>query len=241
MSIVYDVRLQWTSYTIGGVDTNREVIARPEPLRASVYRRVIKLMTGGELVPGQTLTEAGLSKSLGVSRTPVREALLQLEAEGVLQSTPARGFTVRDLTQTEAAELFPILAALEALAVRSATPRPDLEWLRNLDAELSVTDDPVARWRLDTAFHDKLVERCKNASLRALITRLRVTLSRYEIEHMRQTETWKHAAGDPHSAILDALEADDLDGADEAIARNWAGRLEAVRAWLAQDGATKQN
>src|SRR6266540_7271671 len=92
-------------------------IRRPEPLRAEVYRRVVRLMTDGELEPGQTITEAGLSKTLGVSRTPVREALLQLEAEGVLQSTPAKGFTVRKLSITEAAELFPILSALEALAV----------------------------------------------------------------------------------------------------------------------------
>src|SRR2546423_2195485 len=98
------------SYTMCRVDVNRAPIPRPEPLRASVYRRVVRLMTDGELEPGQTLTEAGLSKALGVSRTPVREALLQLEAEGVLESTPARGFTVRHLSSTEATELFPILS-----------------------------------------------------------------------------------------------------------------------------------
>jgi DNA-binding GntR family transcriptional regulator len=219
---------------MGGVDETREQIVRPEPLRAAVYRRVIKLMMGGELVPGQTVTEAGLSKSLGVSRTPVREALLQLEAEGVLESTPARGFTVRELSAKEAAELFPILAALEALAVRLGTSKPDLEWLRNLDGELSITKDPVERWRLDTAFHEKLIDRCKNESLRGLITRLRVTLSRYEIEYLRQA---KNAVGNRHGAIIDALGAGDGEGADMAITENWDERLAAIRTWLSKTNA----
>jgi DNA-binding GntR family transcriptional regulator len=215
------------------VDVNDEHIERPEPLRTSVYRRVVRLMTGGELEPGQTLTEAGLSKSLGVSRTPVREALLQLEAEGVLQSTPAKGFTVRELSKTEATELFPILASLEALAVRLANPRPDVAELEQLDLGLSEETEPVIRWRLDTAFHEKLVENCPNESLRALITRLRVTLSRYEIEYMRRAgATWKHAAGSRHAAILEAIEAKDVEATNRAIEKNWQASLDAVRTWL---------
>jgi DNA-binding GntR family transcriptional regulator len=216
-----------------GVDVSEEHIERPEPLRTSVYRRVVRLMTGGELEPGQTLTEAGLSKALGVSRTPVREALLQLEAEGVLQSTPAKGFTVRELSTTEAAELFPILATLEALAVRLADPGPDIAELEQLDLGLSEATEPVIRWRMDTAFHEKLVENCPNASLRALITRLRVTLSRYEIEYMRRAgTTWKHAAGSRHAAILDAVEAGDVEATNRAIESNWQASLDAVRTWL---------
>jgi DNA-binding GntR family transcriptional regulator len=228
-----------TSYTISSVRGTSEPIARPEPLRTSVYRRLVGLMTGGELVPGQALTEAALSKALGVSRTPVREALLQLESEGVLQSTPARGFTVRELSATEATELFPILATLESLAVRTATSRPNLARLRSVDAELSIAEDPVNRWRLDTAFHEKLVEGCANASLRALITRLRVTLSRYEIEFMRRAgRHWAHASGSRHAAILDTLAARDLDGVHDAIARNWQDSLDAVRGWLTERQAS---
>jgi DNA-binding GntR family transcriptional regulator len=219
------------------VETNEQVIARPEPLRAAVYRRVVRLMTSGELEPGQTLTEAGLSKTLGVSRTPVREALLQLEAEGVLQSTPAKGFTVRKLSITEAAELFPILATLESLAVRIAAKQVNLRELREIDAELTLAEDPVTRWRMDTTFHEKLIEGCPNASLRALITRLRVTLSRYEIEFMRRAgRQWQHVAGSRHAAILDALAHHDLDGVHEAIARNWEDSLDAVRTWLDAPG-----
>jgi DNA-binding GntR family transcriptional regulator len=214
------------------VQVNDGPIPRPEPLRASVYRRVVRLMTDGELEPGQTITEAGLSKTLGVSRTPVREALLQLEAEGVLQSTPARGFTVRELSLTEAAELYPILSTLETLAVRT-TPDPiDVKRLNEIDAELDSAVEPIARWRLDTAFHETMIAACPNQSLRALITRLRVTMSRYEIEYMRKAGEWQHTGGTRHTPIIDALAAGDLDRAGEAIWQNWAQSLYAVRSWL---------
>jgi DNA-binding GntR family transcriptional regulator len=191
------------------------------------------MMTDGELEPGQTLTEAGLSKALGVSRTPVREALLQLEAEGVLQSTPARGFTVRELSTTEATEMFPILSALEALAVRTTENPFDVKHLRELDAELSDEDEPIIRWKLDTAFHEAMIARCPNVSLRALITRLRVTMSRYEIEYMRAVGgAWKHAAGNRHVAIVDALAAGDRVAASEAIWQNWQQSMHAVQTWL---------
>jgi DNA-binding GntR family transcriptional regulator len=215
------------------VHDNTGPIPRPEPLRASVYRRVVRLMTDGELEPGQTLTEAGLSKALGVSRTPVREALLQLEAEGVLQSTPARGFTVRDLSTQEASELFPILAALEGLAVRTTAPDQfDVEQLREIDERFATAQDPITRWKLDTALHEAMVAACPNQSLRALITRLRVTMSRYEIEYMRRVDTWKHTTDTRHTAILDALHGHDLERAAEAIWQNWAQSLVAVRTWL---------
>lgn len=214
------------------VDDNAP-IRRPEPLRAEVYRRVVRLMTDGELEPGQTITEAGLSKTLGVSRTPVREALLQLEAEGVLQSTPARGFTVRELSTQEATELYPILSALEALAIRTTVPDEiDIEQLNDLDEQLSAAADPIARWKLDTAFHEAMIASCPNQSLRALITRLRVTMSRYEIEYMRKVGAWKHTFGTRHTPIIDALKAADPERAGEAIWQNWAQSLHAVRSWL---------
>jgi DNA-binding GntR family transcriptional regulator len=214
-----------------GVAVNTVPIPRPEPLRTSVYRRVVRMMTSGELLPGQTVTEAGLSKTLGVSRTPVREALLQLEAEGMLQSTPAKGFTVRELSVAEAAELFPILSTLEGLALR-LTGQRNLAHLHNLDAELTAAKDPVDRWRLDTEFHQALIDGCPNASLLAMITRLRITLSRYEIEYMRRAGSWEHLAGTRHGAILDALEHRDLEGATNAIADNWQASLDALKTWL---------
>jgi DNA-binding GntR family transcriptional regulator len=217
--IVYDVP----------VSMNSDQIARPEPLRSSVHRRVVTLMTSGELEPGQTVTEAGLSKNLGVSRTPVREALLQLEAEGVLQSTPARGFTVRDLSPTEAAELFPIIGSLECLAMRLSSKEPSLDHLEQVAAQLEKATDPVHRWQLDSEFHEALIEGCANLSLRTLIRQLRVSVSRYEIEFLRKDNRKRQDSKDP---ILLAIKDGNAKELDEAITFNWHDRLEGVKSWL---------
>lgn len=210
----------------------REPIERPAPLRAAVYQRVVDLVTTGELEPGRAVTEPELSRSLGVSRTPVREALLRLEAEGVLDSTPARGFTVRPLNPAEAAELYPILATLERLAVSTSPARVlDLTALRAIDAELLATSDPVQRWRLDTTFHDTIVSACPNASLRTMIHALRVRVARYELAFMRDGTRESHAAP-LHEQMLAAFDDADLAGAADLIGRNWEGSRAMVLNWL---------
>ncbi|MEV0649137.1 GntR family transcriptional regulator [Phytomonospora sp. NPDC050363] len=211
-------------------------IERPAPLRAAVYQRVVDLVATGKLTPGQTITEAELSRSLGVSRTPVREALLRLEAEDVLDSTPARGFSLRPLSPAEAAELYPILAALERLAVSTSPPGAlDLAGLRALDAELLAADDPVERWRLDTAFHEAIVSACPNVSLRGMIHGLRVRVARYELTYMRDGDRETHSAP-VHERILAALDAGDLAAAAGHIDRNWEGSRAMVLNWLNTGG-----
>lgn len=221
MRIVYDRQV-----------TARDPIERPAPLRAAVYQRVVELVTTGELTPGQAVTEAELSRSLGVSRTPVREALLRLEAEGALDSTPARGFTVRPLSPAEAAELYPILATLERLAV-STSPAGvlDLAALRAIDAELLAASDPVQQWRWDTAFHDTIVSACQNASLRTMIHALRVRVARYELAFMRDGDRESHAAP-LHERILAALDDGDQTSAADLIGRNWDDSRAMVLSWL---------
>ena len=74
-----------------------------------------------------------------------------------------------------------------------------------------------------------------NATLRALITRLRVTLSRYEIEYLRRAgSTWKHTGGSRHAAIINAIARNDPAGTSLAIERNWQASLDAVQTWLAE-------
>jgi DNA-binding GntR family transcriptional regulator len=212
--------------------TAREPIERPTPLRAAVYQRVVDLVTTGELEPGRAVTEAELSRSLGVSRTPVREALLRLEAEGVLDSTPARGFSVRPLRPAEALELYPILATLERLAVSTSPARAlDLAALRAIDAELVATSDPVQRWRLDTAFHDTIVSACPNASLRTMLHALRVRVARYELAFMRDGDRESHSVP-LHEQILAALDDADMVKAADLIGRNWEGSRTLILSWL---------
>jgi DNA-binding GntR family transcriptional regulator len=209
-------------------------IPRPEPLRAAVYARIVALIVSAEYRPGSVLTEAALSRAMGVSRTPVREALLRLEAEGVLESTLARGFMLRALSRSEAAELYPILAALEALAVQDAGPavKPVLDTLRATLSELEDCTDAVRRWQLDAEWHRTLTSACGNRHLAGLIAQLRTSLSRYELAYMQQVPS-REKADQQHREILSALEAGNARRAASLLTEHWHDGEEVILHWLA--------
>jgi DNA-binding GntR family transcriptional regulator len=209
-------------------------IPRPEPLRAAVYARIVGLIVSAQYRPGSVLTEAALSRAMGVSRTPVREALLRLEAEGVLESTLARGFTLRPLSRSEAAELYPILAALEALAVKGAgrPAKPVLDALRATLGELEGCTGAVRRWQLDTQWHATLTSACGNRHLAGLIAQLRTSLSRYELAYMQQARS-RERADQQHREIIAALEAGDVGRAADILTEHWHDGEQLILRWLA--------
>jgi len=208
-------------------------IARGEPLRDAVYARVVALISSGRYPPGAALTEASLSRALDVSRTPIREALLRLEAEGVLRSALARGFTVRPLVRREAEELYPVLAALEALAVRMAVParKPTVNTLRGTLAELERCTDPVRRWELDTRWHRTLVAAGGNEHLHRMVGQLLVNVSRYELAHLREA-TSRDETDRQHRDVLAAVEARDPDRAAALLESHWHQGMRRVLEWL---------
>jgi DNA-binding GntR family transcriptional regulator len=211
-------------------------IQRGEPLREAVYTRVVDLVVSGQYAPGAALTEAALSRALQVSRTPIREALLRLESEGVLYSALARGFIIRPLARSEAIELYPILATLESLAVRTAQEAWDASVVdtlhRTLD-DLEGCTDPVQRWRLDTVWHGTLVAACNNQHLMSFIAQLRVNLSRYELTYMREIRH-RVLADQQHREILAAIKAPDLPRAAYLLEEHWNQGMELILAWLDQ-------
>jgi DNA-binding GntR family transcriptional regulator len=225
--IVYDIAM--TSLDAQGP------IARGEPLRESVYVRIVDLISSGHYPPGAALTEASLSRALDVSRTPVREALLRLEAEGVLHSALARGFTVRPLVRREVEELYPILASLEAHAVRAAipVPKPTVDALRGTLAELERCQDPIRRWKLDTSWHGAIVAASGNGHLRGMITQLRTNISRYELAYMREITT-RDEADHQHRDILAAVASREPDKAAKLLETHWHRGMQLVLEWLAR-------
>lgn len=210
-----------------------EPIARAEPLRAAVYARIVERISSGLYEPGAVLTEASLSRALDVSRTPVREALLRLEAEGVLESTHARGFTMRPLASGEVRELYPILANLEALAVRTANPlkAATLQSLDRTLTKLETSKQPVRRWKLDSEWHAKIVATAGNSQLTAMVDKLRTNLSRYELTYMREVSE-RTQADQQHRDILAALTAGEPDRAAALLEQHWHDGMNLLLDWL---------
>lgn len=208
-------------------------IPRAAPLREAVYERIAQQLVSGVYQPGNSLNEAKLSVELGVSRTPVREALLRLAAEGVLEATLARGFTVKPLTSGEAQDLYPILGALEALAVRSARgyTKTELREFKQLATVLRREADPLRRWQIDTQWHELLASNCGNGVLKTELRRIRTSVSRYEIAYMRDA-TDRSPGDDGHKEIIELLSAGLLEQAAERVEQHWSEGLEGVLRWV---------
>jgi DNA-binding GntR family transcriptional regulator len=212
-------------------------------LRDQVKRAVLDLILTGELDPAERINESALSSRLGVSRTPLREALFGLEEEGVVDSTPGKGFSIAPLSIEEAREVYPLVGALEGLAITTAEQPPDLERAREINEQMLAhqTDDEACR-RLDAEFHRTLVAQCSNRRLLELLAAQRQLLNRYEAAYMRYTadhpdspRTMATSVAE-HEEILDRLAAGDRAGAAEAVDANWRNGMERLLEILAQSG-----
>jgi DNA-binding GntR family transcriptional regulator len=203
-----------------------EAIAHPQEQGSGhgrIYEIILGEIVGGTLAPGTRLVEGRLAERLGVSRTPVREALFRLHQEGFVLTASGRGFSVEPLDEKEARELFPILSALEGLALTKAGPliALDVDALREANQALA----PLARRPLDaigadTAFHDLLLRRCPNGSLLEMIAGVRRRLLRYEYVYMAD-ETLIDVSIAQHEAIIESISRCDFEAATKALDTNY--------------------
>jgi DNA-binding GntR family transcriptional regulator len=192
----------------------------PQPLSAEqVCERIRSAILSGELKPGSKLTEQDLAAELEVSRTPVREAIRQLEVERLVSRTPFVGVTVAQLSPQEVIELLDIREVLEGLVARLATENMDSFHLQRLKKSLqqlaaSARKSDVGAY-LDQAlaFRRALVECCGSATLSehvmAIENRLRLTGSRTALLPGRM-----EAAIEEHEKLLDAIVRGDAKGAE---------------------------
>lgn len=124
---------------------SRSRARRTENLSAQVYNQIKNLILCNEVLPGQKLHHQELSERLGVSRTPVREALTRLVQEGYVSLLPNRGFICKEIRLQEAAELYDVREALEALAVEKAIERTTDAALAELSAKMNLYGDDVQK------------------------------------------------------------------------------------------------
>jgi DNA-binding GntR family transcriptional regulator len=193
-------------------------------LRSQVREELLGRMRSGLARPGQSINEVQLAAELGVSRTPLREALIALETEGQITSENGKGFRFVPLSAAEFEELAPIMAALESLAVQ-LTPVDDL---RRIGAELAALADAFAEelveHRLiiskDDEWHALMLSACPNQRLLDLIEQVRSAFHRYESLLVPEDVKVERVAAE-HGAIARHLIAGDIPAAIEALEVNW--------------------
>ncbi|HEV7553818.1 MAG TPA: GntR family transcriptional regulator, partial [Kofleriaceae bacterium] len=149
-------------------------------LRDDIVDQLAELIVDGELPEVERLKEVELAGRLGVSRTPLREALLILERDGLVMSEANKGFRVAPLSETRVRELFPILGTLEAMAVREggAALIAKAKELRAANKQIRAGTGGK-RYLLDRRFHELLWESCTNRSLVALLRRVWLEAKRF--------------------------------------------------------------
>jgi DNA-binding GntR family transcriptional regulator len=190
-----------------------------------IHKALWEKIRGGEIVPGQRLKDIEWAQRLGVSRTPVREALGRLASEGFAERIPHRGFRIPAESIDELLELYPIVAALEVLAGREALPSvtgEDLQRLWQIQhhfEEAVARDDPRAGIEANRQFHFLLLARSGNRKLAELLEDLRSQVVRLELWSFAHINQRVDSVAQ-HSEILHAIARSDFPRALEMLEQN---------------------
>jgi DNA-binding GntR family transcriptional regulator len=227
-------------FVVSPTSRHRAVARRPiRPTRGGrptqVYGQLRTLIVQGKLAPGSRIIETDIADRLGVSRTPVREALQRLQQEGYVVGAPLAHqsrLTVAPLTKQDVRELLNIVGTLEGLAAFGAAERPAAERSKlaralrelNLDfrraAEARDTDHNRV-YDFDDAFHQRLVEEGAGGRLRTLHDAVKPQAERYIRMYISLLVSDVRPSVDEHEVIIRAIRDGDAEGAQHAVQMNW--------------------
>ncbi len=195
-------------------------------LRERIYKHA--------LTPGQRLDEAALAEQLGISRTPLREALKVLSAEGLVDLQPHKGCFVSELTLRDLEEIFPIMATLEGRVAHEVARKRTPAQLKTLDAlhekleRHAAANDVDRYYEVNYLFHDQLQECAGNRWLQIVIGDLRklLKLSRH---HSLRLPGRLAASLAEHRALMQALHRQDAHAAERVMREHLLAQLVALR------------
>jgi DNA-binding GntR family transcriptional regulator len=194
-------------------------------LRENAYQSIRDAIVDGTLAPGERLNDAELAQWLGVSRTPVREALTRLEESGLVRTKPGRYTMVSPLDARAARAAQTVTAAMHELAVREAVPHlsaGEIEAMRAANTRFAAAlqaDDVDAAIAADDEFHGIAVTASANPAIRAVVDQFTPVLRR--LERLRFSSLNGRASVALHERIVTLCEARDVEGAAVAARENW--------------------
>lgn len=192
------------------------------PLRDVVFNTLRGAILRGDLKPGQRLMEIQLANQLGVSRTPVREAIRKLELEGLVKMVPRKGAEVAQISEKHLKDVLEVRSALEEVAGELACERmssEELEELKHVNKQflrVIETDDITAIANVDEAFHMVIYGATRNERLSQMVNGLREQMYRYRLEHIKDKSGRANLAKE-HEEIIKALENRDAAAARKEI------------------------
>ena len=204
------------------------------PLRDVVFMSLREAILKGDLKPGERLLELQLADKLGVSRTPIREAIRMLEQEGLAVTIPRRGAEVAKMTLKDMEDVLEIREALDELAVKIACVKISEEQFdmlieKKLAFEASTQTREVKKIaEADVCFHDVIYEATGNPKLETLLNNLREQVYRYRVEYIKDPMNYPVLIRE-HEAILLALGERNVKKAESAMHEHVANQAAAVK------------
>lgn len=192
------------------------------PLRDVVFNTLRQAILKGELEPGERLMEITLANKLGVSRTPIREAIRKLELEGLVNMIPRKGAVVASISEKDMRDVLEVRITLEELAVSLAVKNmnsEDIEQLRKAGKNFEdavIAKDIVNIVDADVAFHDIIYNRTGNKRLIQIINNLREQMYRYRLEYIKDARTHSILISE-HNDIIECISNKNVDEAKKAV------------------------
>ena len=203
------------------------------PLRDVVFNTLRQAILRGELKPGTRLMEIQLANKLGVSRTPIREAIRKLELEGLVLMTPRKGAEVAEITEKNMLDVLEVRKALDELATELACDRITSRQLEELKAAEHVFEDAIDTGDItkiaeaDVVFHDVIFAATDNKRLVNLLSNLREQMYRYRIEYLKNPKYHSKLVSE-HKQLIEAIENGKKDIACETIGKHIDNQVRTV-------------
>ena len=203
------------------------------PLRDVVFNTLRQAILRGELKPGERLMEIQLANKLGVSRTPIREAIRKLELEGLVLMIPRKGAEVAEITEKSLRDVLEVRRALEELAVQLACEKITKEEIRELERvakefqQVVKSSDITEIAEVDVRFHDIIYTATDNQKLIQLLNNLREQMYRYRVEYLKRDGVFPQLIAE-HEAIIRHIENNEKEKATEVMCRHIDNQVETV-------------
>lgn len=195
------------------------------PLRDVVFKTLRQAILKGELAPGERLMEVKLANNLGVSRTPIREAIRMLELEGLVVMVPRRGAEVAKISVKHLKDVLEVRGALEELSAALACERieekeeDDLKKAVEEFKKVVYSEDLMLIAQKDEQIHDVIYHATKNDKLVQMINNLREQMYRFRLEYIKDKQK-RSGLVEEHEEILEAILAKDVKRAKEAVRKH---------------------
>lgn len=213
-------------------DYLRITVTDDTPLRDIVFQTLRKAILMGNMRPGDRLLEEHLAERMGVSRTPIREAIRKLELEGLVVMVPRCGASVARINENRLKDVLEVRGALDELAIKLACEHITEEQLRRLNEaklrfETNTMGGSIARIvDADVKFHDIILEASCNERLIQIMTNLSEQIYRYRYECVKDSRIYEDLINE-HTMMYDCLERGDIEKA-ALVARTHIERQEQV-------------